>query len=244
MTGHEIRRRDEIRRTNRLRPEAQMRNRDGPGFLRVINEVALRIIVGVLADDLDGFLVRADRAVRAEPVEQRAHHLRRFDRKFRVHREARVAHIVHDADREMILRLRDGEIVEHGLDHRRGEFLRGQTVATADNFGRPGELRRPVGSRFREGIDHIEIQRLAVAPGSLVRSSTAIALDRGRQRGDEAIHIQRTIQPDFQHPRLRAAQVQRVHRLMHRFATGAHQDDHALRIRRHRDIRKGGNAGP
>ena len=124
MTRHEVRRRDEIRGTNRLRPEAQMRNRDSSGFLRVIDEVTLRIIVRVLADDLDGFLVRADRAVRAEPVEQRPHHFRRLDRKLRVHVKARVANVVHDPDREMIFRFRDGEIVEHRLDHRGGEFLR------------------------------------------------------------------------------------------------------------------------
>ena len=48
MTRDEIRLADQIRRTNRLRPEPQMRHRHAAGFLRVINEIALRVIVRLL----------------------------------------------------------------------------------------------------------------------------------------------------------------------------------------------------
>ena len=69
MAADEIRLGDEVGGANRLRPEAQMRNRHRAGFLRVVNEIALREVVGVFADDFDRFLVGADRAVRAESVE-------------------------------------------------------------------------------------------------------------------------------------------------------------------------------
>ncbi len=69
MAGDEIGLADQVDRANRLRAEAQVRDGHRAGLLRVIDEVALRVVVGVLADDLDGILVGADRAVRAQPVE-------------------------------------------------------------------------------------------------------------------------------------------------------------------------------
>ena len=74
MAGHEVGSGNEIVGADGLRAEAQMRNRHRAGFLRVVDEIALSIIVGVLANDLDRVLVRAHRAVRAQPVEDRPHH--------------------------------------------------------------------------------------------------------------------------------------------------------------------------
>ena len=106
VAGYEICVRDQVAGVQRLRSEAQMRNGDGAGLLRIVNEVALRVVVGFLADNLDGVLVRADRAVRAQAVEQRAHRAGHFARKRGVVFQAGVAYIVQDADGEMILRLR------------------------------------------------------------------------------------------------------------------------------------------
>ena len=100
-----------------------MRDRHRAGFLRIVNEIALREIIGVLADDFDRFLVRADGAIRSKPEELRANNIIRLDRKIGIEIEARVRQIVVDADGEMILRRRTREIVEHRLDHRRREFL-------------------------------------------------------------------------------------------------------------------------
>jgi len=65
VARHEVRLGAEVGAADELRAEAQMRNRDRAGFLRVVHEVALREVVGVFADDFDRVLVRADRAVRA-----------------------------------------------------------------------------------------------------------------------------------------------------------------------------------
>ena len=78
MARDEIRAGDQIGRADRLRAEAQMRHRHRAGLLRVIDEIALRVIVRLLADDLDGIFVRADRAVGTEAVEQRADDVGRF----------------------------------------------------------------------------------------------------------------------------------------------------------------------
>jgi hypothetical protein len=45
---------------------------DRAGLLRVVHEVALGEVVGLLADDLDGVLVGADRAVGTETEEEAA----------------------------------------------------------------------------------------------------------------------------------------------------------------------------
>ena len=81
-----------------------MRDGDGAGLLRVVDEVALGVVVGVLADDLDGVLVGAHGAVGAEAEEQRADGLRlRWRSSGR--RQRGVGDIVDDADGEVILRL-------------------------------------------------------------------------------------------------------------------------------------------
>ena len=57
-----------------LRPETKVRHGLGAGLLGVVDEVALNVDCGILADDLDAVLVGADRAVRAEAEEHRSHH--------------------------------------------------------------------------------------------------------------------------------------------------------------------------
>ena len=69
VTGDEVGIVDEVRRLDRVRPEAQMRDGHRAGLLGVVDEVALRPHVGVLADDLDARLVRANGAVAAQAVE-------------------------------------------------------------------------------------------------------------------------------------------------------------------------------
>ena len=75
VAAHEARLAHQVRRPHRVRPEAQVRHRRTAGLLAVVDEVGLRVHVGVGAEDLDGVLVRADRAVRAEPEEDRPQRL-------------------------------------------------------------------------------------------------------------------------------------------------------------------------
>ena len=91
VAGDEAGAADEVRRADRPRPEAQVRDRDGARLLRVVDEVALREAVGLLAEDLDRVLVGADRAVGAEAVEDRARDVGRLDVEVGVERRARCA---------------------------------------------------------------------------------------------------------------------------------------------------------
>ncbi len=60
---------DLIGRADRARAETQVRDSYRSGLLRVVDEVALRVVIGLLANDLDRILVRADRAVGTQTPE-------------------------------------------------------------------------------------------------------------------------------------------------------------------------------
>ncbi len=69
MAGDEVGRVDEIGGLDRAFAEAQVRDGDPPGFLRIVGEVGLDVELGVVADDLYRRLVRPDGAVRPHPPE-------------------------------------------------------------------------------------------------------------------------------------------------------------------------------
>ena len=111
--------------------DAQVRNRDRAGLLGVVDEVALGVEIGFLADDLDRVLVGAHRTVRTEAIEDRRRNVGRLGPERRIPRQRRMRHVVDDADREMVLGLVLREVVEDRLHHRRRELLRRQAVAAA-----------------------------------------------------------------------------------------------------------------
>ena len=69
----------QITGARRPRAEAQVRDGHRPRLLRVVDEVALGVVVRLLADDLDRVLVRPDSAVGAETEEDRSHHVVALD---------------------------------------------------------------------------------------------------------------------------------------------------------------------
>ena len=69
MAGHEVSLVDVVGALDGLVAEAQVRNGDAAGLLGVVLEVSLYVLVGVVADDLDGVLVGADGAVAAQAPE-------------------------------------------------------------------------------------------------------------------------------------------------------------------------------
>ena len=154
---------DQVGGMNRLGREAQVRDGHRTGLFRVVDEIALAVELGFLAHDLDGVLVGAHRAVRAQAVEHAAHHaLAGIGAEIRVPLQAGVGEVVDDADGEMILRLVFFQFVEHALDHARREFLGRQAVASADHARHGGELARAAGAGFAKRRHHILVQRLAV----------------------------------------------------------------------------------
>ena len=165
VAADEIRRADQIGRMDRARPEAQMRDRLRARLVRIVDEVALRIETGVFGDDLHAVLVRAYRAIGAEPVENRAHHVVGLNRPVRIERETGMRDIVVDADGEAVLRIGLREFVEYGLRHGRIEILRRQPVAAADDAGH--DLPMAARDGLCECFDDVEIKRLAGSAGLL-----------------------------------------------------------------------------
>ena len=69
VAGHEVGLVDVVRALDGLVAEAQVAHGHAAGLLGVVLEVGLHELVGVVADDLDGVLVRADGAVAAQTPE-------------------------------------------------------------------------------------------------------------------------------------------------------------------------------
>ncbi len=232
MPGDEVGLAHQVDRADWFRPKAQVRDGDRARLLRVIDEVALRVIFRAFADDLDGIFVRAHRAVRAQTVKHRANHIVGFGREFRVHRQAGVGNVVGNADGEMIFRLLLLEIVEHRLDHRGREFLRRQTIPSADNLRHRLQLAEAVHQSFRQRGDGVLIKWFARRARFLGSVQNRDGLHASRQRLDELARVKRPIQPHFQHADFLALFEEVIHRFMRRLATGTHQHDHALGVRR------------
>ena len=101
MAGHEARAVHQVGGADGARARAQVRDRDRAGLLGVVDEVALDVAVGLLADDLDRVLVGADGAVRAEAVEERGGDVLALGAERRVPGQRGVGHVVDDPDGEV-----------------------------------------------------------------------------------------------------------------------------------------------
>src|SRR5205823_1270724 len=117
VTADELRLRNEIGRMHRPGTETQVRYGHRPGLFRVINEISLCVVIGVLTDNLDRLFVGADGAVRAEPVEYRTKDFVRLNRERRIVHKACIGNIVLYSDSEMILWHRLLQAVKDCFDH-------------------------------------------------------------------------------------------------------------------------------
>ena len=220
---------DEVSRVDRLGAEAQVGNGDGAGLLGVVDEIALGVIVGILADDLDRVLVGADGAIRAEAVEHGAHGFGMLGGEAGVEGQAGMSDVLVDADGEVVLGAGLGQLVEDGLDHGRGEFLGGKTVAAADDLGE-GKGDRAGGNGLGDGGDHVAIERLARGAGFLGAVQDGNALHGGGQGGDEVLDGEGAEKADLENAQLRAALVQVLDGLLGGFGSGAHEDEDVLGV--------------
>ena len=105
MAGNEAGLLNQIGAVNRIGAEAQMRNRARARLLGVVDEVALCVEVGFLANDLDRVLVRAHGAVSTKSEEHGVGDGGVADEERRVDIKARVADIIDDTNRETVFGL-------------------------------------------------------------------------------------------------------------------------------------------
>ena len=232
MAGHEVSLRAQVRAADEVRTEPQMRDRHRAGLLGIVDEVALCVVGGVTADNLDRVLVGADRSVRAETVEHTLDAARMLRMPGLVNRQAGVGHVVVDADGEVVLGRFGGKVVEYGLDHRRRELLGTESVPAA------GRARVTIGlepfllHRLAQGGANVDVQRFADGARLLGPIKDPQAFDRGGNCLGEGLGIERTIQADLDHADFLALADHVFDRFVHGLRAGTHHDEHALGIRR------------
>ena len=225
VAGDEVGAVDQIGALDRVVAEAQVADGDAAGLLGVIGEVGLRVLVGVVADDLDGVLVGADGAVRAQAVEHAADGALGGDVQRLAQRQAGLGHVVVDADGEVVLGGLLGDVVEHGLDHGGVELLGAQAVAAADH----GDV---LLARFDQRGAHVLVQGLAQGAGFLgpVQNRDGLA---GLGDGlEEVLDAEGTVQVHLDQAHLLALGGQVIHGLLDGVAAGAHGDDDVLGVGR------------
>ena len=200
---------DQVRRADRLWPETQVRDRLRTRLLRVVDEVPLSV-EPLGAEDLDRVLVRADRAVRAQPEEDCADRPGWLDVQRRVVVQARPRDVVRDADGETAARLIALQLVEDAGDHARGELLRGEPVTAADD-----RRHRLAGTRLAQRRHRVEEERLAEGARLLRPVEDCDPTDARRERVDQRLRGERPVEPHAA-PRRRAPRFRSGARPSHR----------------------------
>src|SRR6185369_11351161 len=104
-----------------------------------------------------------------------------------------------DADREVVLRTLFLQFVENALHHRRGKFLGGQSVPSADNSREALEWQGSCRQTLLNCGDYILVQRLSNATGLLRPIEHSDRLNRRRDRLQEVLHREWAEQANFDH---------------------------------------------
>ena len=224
VAGHEVGLVDIVRGTDGVIAEAQMADGHTAGLLGVILEVCLHVLVGVVADDLDGVLVGAHGAVAAQTPELALDGAGSSGvGTVLILGQGQVGHIVHDADGELALHLVALELVIHGEHGGRRRILAAQAVTAADDLD-------VVASGVGQSGDHILIQGLAQSAGLLGAVQNGDLPDGGGNGLDELLGSEGAEQADLHQADLLAVGIQIVDDLLGHVADGAHGHDDAVGI--------------
>ena len=209
--------------------EAEMGNGDGARLFRVVDEVTLRVLPGLLGDDFDGVLVGPHRAVGAQAEENGVGAVGRFEIHRRIVAERESGDVVEDADGKRIFR---GGLAQLGIDsqdHRGGEFLGGQSIAATDDGGTAAPRGEPAGQfGLAQSGDDIDVERFAHGAGFLGAVQHSDGTNGGRQRLGERLDGEGAIEPDLQDADLFAVGVEPGGRFGDGFGPGAHDHHHAF----------------
>ena len=226
MAGDEVGLVDVVGAADGLVAEAQVADGDAAGLLGVVLEVGLDVLVGVVADDLGGVLVGADRSVAADAPELALDRAGRAgDGRGLDFGEREVRHVIDDADREAGL----GRVLrEFGVDR---EDAAGRRVLAAEAVAAGGED-DVAAAGLAEGRRHVEVERLAEGAGLLRAVEDGDLLGRRGERREEGGADPRPVQADLDEADLFALGRQVVDDLLGHVADGAHRHDDAVRVRR------------
>ena len=212
---------NEVRTADRIRTEAQMGNGDAAGFLGVIRKVALGVHIGVVADDLDGVLVGADRAVRTEAPE-----FARYSAVFscgHIHRcERQIRHVILNAEGKVVGRTFFFQMFINGHHIFRHHVLGAQAIAASAD----ADIQAGCG----DSTLYIQVERFAERARFAGAVEDSHFLDRLRKSGDEVLHRERTVEVNCDNAHFFAARIERVSYIFGNVCDGADGDDDAVRV--------------
>ncbi len=214
---------DEVGGVDGLIAETKVGDGDTAGFLRVVCEVSLDLLVGVVTDDLDGVLVGADGTVRAETPELTGIGSLRNGVENGGDGQAQVADIVVDGDGEVLLRLCSFHVLIDRDDVGRSGVFTTETEAAAVD-GNAVEL------SALQGSDDVEVKGLAVGAGLLGSVEDRDLLDGLRKSGNKILLRERSVKVALDETDFGAVRVQVVDRLLDGAVDGTHGDDDVLGV--------------
>ena len=219
VAGHEVGLVDQVGALDLLFAKAQVADGDAAGLLGVVDEVALREHVGVVADDLDGVLVGADGTVGTQTPEHAAGGAFRLGVDGLAEGDGKVGHVVVDTDGEAMPAI-VLDVVEDGLDHGRGELLGGESVAATSD----GDV-----LALESGAD-VDVEGLAEGTGLLGAVEDADLLHGRRDGIHERFEGEGTVEMDDDGADLLALGDEVVDGLFDGLAGTAHGNDDLLGI--------------
>ncbi len=222
VAGNEVRAADEAGVPDGTGAEPEVAHGEGAGFLRVVDEVSLGIVVGGLTYDLDAVLVCAYGAVGAQSKEDRL--VKSLFTQFELgYLDAGVGYVVVDAHGEAVLLPAPG-VVENGEDPGWAEFLAGKAIAASENLHAA-----PAG--VVEGGYDILVEGFAVVPRFLRPVEDAYGLHGFRYGGEEGGSVEGAVEAHLDNADLFPFAGQVFNGFMGHFAAGAHEYHYMLGIR-------------
>ncbi len=151
----------QVGRLQRPRSHPQVGDGEAARLLGVVDEVALGVELGVVAEDLDAVLGRRHGAIAAKAVEQ----CLQFEVVAnagiqRRQRQGESGDVVKDADGKARARVSQRQLVKHRLHASRAELLGREAVAPADDPRQAGPL--PPADRLGQRRHHVQIEWLGL----------------------------------------------------------------------------------
>src|SRR5574344_1992075 len=133
MACHEVRCGNLICRADGLVAETEVRASETTRLLRVVREVSLAILVGVVTDNLHGVFVSTYSTISTQAVELSFEDTLTAESYFFFGRKRSESDIVNNAQSELILRFGQSKIFKYGKDLSRSGILRTQTITSTYN---------------------------------------------------------------------------------------------------------------
>ena len=224
MARHKVGLVDVVGAPDRRVAEAQMADGYAARFLGVVLEVRLNILVGVVADNLDGVLVRTHGAIAAQAPELALDGTRSCGvGAIGIFGKAQIRNIVHNANGETRLGSIFLQLFVHGEQRRRRRVLRAQTVTTA---------------RYRDTASALRVQRAhnileqRLAHGARLFRAVQNGNLRARCRNgrNETVGSKRTIQTHLDQADFFAMCIQVINDFFRNIADRTHGNNHTIGI--------------